>query len=106
MEKVILVDEEDRLLGTAEKLAAHRDGGQLHRAFSIFIFDGQGRMLLQQRAAEKYHFRGKWTNACCGHPRLAESACRPPAASREMDARRSCGGSSRSCTRREAKPPV
>jgi len=72
MEKVILVDEEDRLLGTAEKLAAHRDGGQLHRAFSIFIFDGQGRMLLQQRAAEKYHFRGKWTNACCGHPRPGE----------------------------------
>lgn len=72
MEEVILVDEEDRLLGTAEKVAAHRNGGQLHRAFSIFIFDGLGRMLLQQRAATKYHFCGKWTNACCGHPRPGE----------------------------------
>jgi isopentenyl-diphosphate delta-isomerase len=72
MEEVILVDEQDRLLGTAEKLAAHRDAGQLHRAFSIFIFDAPGRMLLQQRAAAKYHFGGKWTNACCGHPRPGE----------------------------------
>jgi isopentenyl-diphosphate delta-isomerase len=72
MEEVILVDEQDRVLGAAEKLAAHRDGGQLHRAFSIFIFDGPGRMLLQQRAAIKYHFGGKWTNACCGHPRPGE----------------------------------
>lgn len=71
-EEIILVDEADREIGHAEKLAAHRDGGRLHRAFSIFLFDAQGRMLLQQRAAAKYHFGGLWTNACCGHPRRGE----------------------------------
>ena len=69
----MLVDERDRPLGWAEKLAAHRDGGRLHRAFSIFLFDTQGRMLLQQRAAAKYHFPLLWTNACCGHPRPGEA---------------------------------
>lgn len=72
MEEVILVDEQDRALGSAEKHAAHRDGGRLHRAFSIFIFDANGRMLLQHRSRKKYHFGGKWTNACCGHPRPGE----------------------------------
>lgn len=71
-EEIILVDESDRELGTAEKLAAHRGGGQLHRAFSIVLFDPRGRMLLQKRAAAKYHFGGLWTNACCGHPRPGE----------------------------------
>ena len=66
---VILVDEADRPVGTAPKLAAHEDGGRLHRAFSVFIFDPAGRMLLQRRAAGKYHFGGLWTNACCSHPR-------------------------------------
>lgn len=80
MELIILVDDQDREIGVAEKLAGHRNGGRLHRAFSIFIFNAQGEMLLQQRSARKYHFRGKWTNACCGHPRpgeaLADSARR------------------------------
>ena len=72
MEEVILVDESDREIGYAEKLAAHRDGGQLHRAFSIFIFNERGEMLLQKRASGKYHFGGLWTNACCSHPRRGE----------------------------------
>ena len=65
---IILVDADDREVGTMPKLAAHRDGGHLHRAFSIFIFDPAGRMLLQRRARTKYHFGGLWTNACCSHP--------------------------------------
>ncbi len=72
VEEVILVDESDRAIGFAEKIQAHLDGGKLHRAFSIFIFDSRGRMLLQKRAAAKYHFGGLWTNACCGHPRRGE----------------------------------
>lgn len=72
VERVILVDAEDRAIGVAEKLAAHREGGRLHRAFSVFLFDAAGRMLLQQRAAAKYHFPLLWTNACCGHPRPGE----------------------------------
>jgi len=71
-DQVILVDESDREIGHADKLDAHRDGGRLHRAFSVFIFDGAGRMLLQRRAAAKYHFGGLWTNACCSHPRRGE----------------------------------
>lgn len=66
---LVLVDEQDRPLGTCEKLAGHRGQGQLHRAFSVFIFDSTGRMLLQRRADAKYHFGGLWTNACCSHPR-------------------------------------
>ena len=65
---VILVDEHDRPVGSAPKLAAHEAGGRLHRAYSVFIFDSAGRMLLQRRAAGKYHFGGLWTNACCSHP--------------------------------------
>ena len=65
---VVLVDESDRPVGWAPKLAAHEAGGRLHRAFSVFIFDSAGRMLLQRRAAAKYHFGGLWTNACCSHP--------------------------------------
>ncbi len=81
-ERVILVDEQDRPRGSAGKLAAHRDGGLLHRAFSVFLFDGDGRMLLQQRAATKYHFPLLWTNACCGHPRPGEALI--PAAQRRV----------------------
>ncbi len=73
LDRVILVDEFDRPRGTAAKLDAHRDEGALHRAFSIFAFDREGRMLLQQRAASKYHFPMLWTNACCSHPRPGES---------------------------------
>jgi isopentenyl-diphosphate Delta-isomerase len=71
LESVILVDANDVETGTAEKLAAHR-AGTLHRAFSVMIWNGSGRMLLHRRAAEKYHSGGLWTNACCGHPRPGE----------------------------------
>lgn len=71
-EQVVLVDERDRDLGHMEKLAAHREG-MLHRAFSVFIFNSKGHLLLQQRAKGKYHSPGLWTNTCCGHPRPGES---------------------------------
>lgn len=70
-EQLILVDERDRVIGTSEKLAAHRDG-RLHRAFSVFIFNASGELLLQQRAAGKYHSGKLWSNTCCGHPRPGE----------------------------------
>jgi isopentenyl-diphosphate delta-isomerase len=73
-ERVILVDKDDQEIGTEEKLRAHRNGGKLHRAFSVFIFNSEGRMLLQRRAAGKYHCPGLWTNACCSHPRPGESS--------------------------------
>lgn len=72
LEEIILVDDQDREVGFAEKLSAHRDGGRLHRAFSIVLFAPDGELLLQRRAAVKYHFGGLWTNACCGHPRRGE----------------------------------
>lgn len=72
-EEVVLVDEHDRETGYAGKLAAHEGGGRLHRAFSVFVFDAAGRLLLQRRAEGKYHFGGLWTNTCCGHPRPGES---------------------------------
>jgi isopentenyl-diphosphate delta-isomerase len=71
-ETVILVDQYDSQIGVEEKLKAHREG-KLHRAFSVFIFNDQGEMLLQKRAANKYHSGGLWTNACCSHPRPAET---------------------------------
>ncbi|MDT0344328.1 isopentenyl-diphosphate Delta-isomerase [Streptomyces litchfieldiae] len=63
-----LVDEDGRTIGTAEKLTAHQAPGRLHRAFSVFLFDADGRLLLQRRAREKYHSPGVWSNTCCGHP--------------------------------------
>ena len=68
---LILVDENDKMIGTAEKLDAHKNG-LLHRAFSILIFNSKNEMLLQKRALHKYHSGGLWTNACCSHPRLNE----------------------------------
>jgi isopentenyl-diphosphate delta-isomerase len=70
-EALILVDEDDREIGTAEKIDAHQRA-LLHRAFSVIIWDSAGRQLLQKRAAAKYHSGGLWTNACCGHPRPGE----------------------------------
>lgn len=64
---VVLVDEQDNAIGTCEKMEVHRKGF-LHRAFSVFLFDASGRLLLQQRALEKYHCRGLWSNTCCSHP--------------------------------------
>jgi isopentenyl-diphosphate delta-isomerase len=72
-DEVILVDPEDREIGRASKLAAHREGA-MHRAISVCIIDGQGRMLLQRRALGKYHSAGLWTNACCTHPQPFETA--------------------------------
>jgi len=70
-ERLILVDSRDQVRGYGGKLEVHR-AGQLHRAFSIFIFDDQGRLLLQRRADCKYHFARLWSNTCCGHPRPEE----------------------------------
>ena len=71
MERVILVDEHDEEIGLMEKIEAH-EKGLLHRAFSIFIFNQKGEMLLQQRGLRKYHSGGLWTNACCSHPKPNE----------------------------------
>lgn len=70
-ERVILVDANDAVLGSEEKLRVH-ETGELHRAFSVFVVDGEGRLLLQRRAASKYHSAGLWSNTCCGHPRPGE----------------------------------
>jgi isopentenyl-diphosphate delta-isomerase len=68
-----LVDENGTTIGTAEKLSAHVPPGRLHRAFSVFLFDDSGRLLLQQRARGKYHSPGVWSNTCCGHPYPGEA---------------------------------
>ena len=68
---VILVDALDNKLGTMDKMQAHVLG-KLHRAFSVFIFNSKGELLLQQRAFDKYHSGGKWTNTCCSHPAPGE----------------------------------
>jgi isopentenyl-diphosphate Delta-isomerase len=68
---IILVNSRDEETGTAEKMEAHYKA-LLHRAFSVFIFNNAGEMLLQQRALHKYHSGGLWTNACCSHPRPGE----------------------------------
>jgi isopentenyl-diphosphate delta-isomerase len=71
-ERVVLVDEHDREVGTAEKMAAHREP-RLHRAFSVLVFHPERGLLLQRRAAGKYHSPGLWTNTCCSHPRPGET---------------------------------
>ncbi|MTI33495.1 isopentenyl-diphosphate Delta-isomerase [Xanthovirga aplysinae] len=70
-EEVILVDRNDCPHGTMEKIEAHKKG-VLHRAFSIFIFNDNGELMLQRRALHKYHSGGLWTNTCCSHPREGE----------------------------------
>jgi isopentenyl-diphosphate delta-isomerase len=72
LEQVILVNPQDEPIGVMEKMEAH-EKGLLHRAFSIFIFNEQGELLLQQRALEKYHSGGLWTNTCCSHPSPGET---------------------------------
>lgn len=69
---VVLVDEFDTPIGEMEKLKAH-ETGVLHRAFSVFLFNKNGELLLQQRAREKYHGGGLWTNTCCSHPQANET---------------------------------
>jgi isopentenyl-diphosphate Delta-isomerase len=70
-EQVILVDAQDNEIGLMEKQEAHEKGA-LHRAFSVFVFNAAGEMLLQRRALHKYHSGGLWTNTCCSHPRPGE----------------------------------
>ena len=72
MQEVILVNGQDEQTGVMEKMEAHQKG-LLHRAFSIFIFNSRGELLLQQRASSKYHSPDLWTNACCSHPQPGES---------------------------------
>lgn len=69
---VILVDADDNVTGTAEKLRAHATG-QLHRAVSVFAFTREGAVVLQRRALTKYHSGGLWSNASCTHPRIGET---------------------------------
>jgi isopentenyl-diphosphate delta-isomerase len=72
-EELILVDRDDRETGFAPKADAHDGDGVLHRAFSLFLFDEGGRLLLQQRAPDKRLWGGYWSNSCCSHPRRGES---------------------------------
>jgi isopentenyl-diphosphate delta-isomerase len=67
MEHVILVDPRDNAIGTMEKMEAH-EKGELHRAFSILLFNDAGEVLMQKRSQHKYHSSGLWTNTCCSHP--------------------------------------
>ena len=71
-DQVILVNERDEMVGSMGKLEAHQVGA-LHRAFSVFLFDDRGRLLVQKRAQGKYHSGGLWTNTCCSHPRPEET---------------------------------
>jgi isopentenyl-diphosphate delta-isomerase len=71
-EMVVLVDEENSVLGYVGKLEAHQKA-LLHRAISVIVFNSKGEMLVQQRAWEKYHWAGIWSNTCCSHPRKDES---------------------------------
>jgi isopentenyl-diphosphate delta-isomerase len=72
MSEVILVDKNDKEVGIGEKIKTHQEG-KLHRAFSIFVFNSNGELLLQKRAKSKYHCGGMWSNTCCSHPRPGES---------------------------------
>jgi len=72
MEQVILVNEQDEQIGVMEKIEAH-EKALLHRAFSVFIFNDAGELMLQQRAANKYHSPLLWTNTCCSHQKVGES---------------------------------
>jgi isopentenyl-diphosphate delta-isomerase type 1 len=73
MELVVLVDEQNRPIGTAPKATVHGAATPLHRGVSVFLFDGAGRLLLQQRALGKRTWPGVWSNTCCGHPAPGES---------------------------------
>ncbi len=81
--QLVLVDKDDHVVGSMEKMEVHQKG-LLHRAFSVFIFNTKGEMLLQQRAAKKYHSPNLWANACCSHP-LAEEKVSDAASRRLME---------------------
>ena len=80
-DQLVLVNEDDQIIGTAGKVRVHQEG-LLHRAFSIMIFNSKGELLLQQRAKSKYHSGGLWANTCCSHPRPGETVIQ--AASRRL----------------------
>ncbi len=79
---VVLVNKKDQEIGTMEKMEAHQKG-LLHRAFSVFILNSKGEMLIHRRALGKYHSPGLWTNTCCSHPRPNETVL--DAANRRLD---------------------
>jgi isopentenyl-diphosphate delta-isomerase len=72
-ENLILVDQDDKAIGTLDKAACHNGQGKLHRAFSLFIFNSRGELLLQQRSPQKRLWGGYWSNSCCSHPRVGEN---------------------------------
>lgn len=72
-ESLVLVDDDDREIGIETKQACHAGNGKLHRAFSIFIFNGRGELLLQKRGAQKLLWPDFWSNTCCSHPRAGET---------------------------------
>ena len=72
-EELILVDENDQEIGYLDKAGCHKDSGILHRAFSIFLFNDNGELLLQQRSEDKPLWPLFWSNTCCSHPRRGES---------------------------------
>jgi len=82
-EELILVDADDREVGYLSKAECHDGDGVLHRAFSLFLFDGDGRLLLQQRSAGKRLWPGFWSNSCCSHPRRGETL--PVATARRLE---------------------
>lgn len=71
-EQIIIVDENDNQIGTGEKLQVHIDG-KMHRAFSIFVYNSKGQLMLQKRDKNKYHSGGLWTNTTCSHPNDGEN---------------------------------
>lgn len=71
-QQIVLVDKNNRKIGVEEKIKAHKEG-KLHRAFSIFIFNSRGELLIQQRAKTKYHSGGLWSNTVCSHPKPNET---------------------------------
>lgn len=73
VEKVVLVDDENRVQGTAPKQGFHDDETPLHRGFSVYVFDDEHGLLLQQRSSKKTTWPGYWSNSVCGHPELDES---------------------------------
>lgn len=72
-QRVVLVDSRDNSLGTEEKMRAHQNGGMLHRAISVFIFNSKGELMMQRRASTKYHAANMWSSTCCSHPMEGET---------------------------------